>query len=588
MASRDLRRPSGDWRSLAALAPFLGRYRWHIAGAAVFLLIAAGATLVLPLAVRQVIDEGFGAASARHIDRWFWLLFAAAAVMAVAGGLRQYWLSWLGQRIVADLRRAVYDRVIRMSPEFFERTPSGEVLSRLNTDTTLVESLVGSSASFAIRDLVILLVAAVMLPVTSPQLAGIMAIAIPVVLVPTALLARCVRRLSRASQDRVADFSALGTETIEAAHTVQAMTQEARESDRFADAVERAFVANRARIRVNTLLVVNAITLTFGGIVFVLWLGARQVLAGEMTPGLLGQFVLFAMMAASSVAGLGEIWGSVQRAAGALERLVELLKLEPDVASPPNARIPDTTDGVAVAFDNVHFAYPSARERPALDDVSFEVRPGETVALVGPSGAGKSTVLQLLLRFYDPQAGCVRINGEDVRGLDLHALRRSMALVPQETVIFSDSAGNNIRYGHPQASERAVNAAARRAQAEPFIQALPDTYATYVGERGLRLSGGQRQRIAIARAVLLDPPLLLLDEATSSLDAESEAKVQEAVEELRWDRTVIVIAHRLATVRKADRILVMDRGRIIAEGDHDALIQHSDLYARLAKLQFAA
>jgi len=581
-------RPAGDWRSLRALLPFVRRYRWPVAGAAVFLAISAAAALVLPLAVRQVIDEGFGAASAAHIDRWFWLLFAAAAVMAVSGGLRHYWVSWLGQRVVTDLRRAVYDRVIRMSPEFFERTPSGEVLSRLNTDTTLVESLVGSSASFAVRHLVILLACAVMLPVTSPRLAGVMAIVIPLVLVPTVLLARRVRRLSRASQDRVADFSALGTETIEGVHTVQAMTQEPRESARFAEAAEQAFVANRSRIRISTMLIITVITLTFAGIVFVLWLGARAVLAGEMTPGLLSQFVLYAVMAAGAVAGLGEIWGSVQRAAGALERLTELLGLQASIRAPERPAALDTAGGVAVAFEQVRFSYPSRPERPALDEIGFRVDAGQTVALVGPSGAGKSTIFQLLMRFYDPDGGRILINGLDLRHLDPRRLRAGMALVPQQTTIFSDSAANNIRYGRPDATDAEVQAAAASAQAHEFIAEMPQGYDTYVGERGLRLSGGQRQRIAIARAVLMDPPLLLLDEATSSLDAESEARVQQAIDALRRDRTVLVIAHRLATVRKADRILVLDRGRLVAEGDHDALMGQSDLYARLARLQFAA
>ncbi len=582
-------RKKGEIRNLTALLPLFRPYRARLLFAGVFLLISAGATLVLPMAVRQVIDQGFGGNDPAGIDRWFWLLFAAAAVMAVAGGLRYYFVSWLGQRLVTDLRSRVYANVMRLSPVFFESTKTGEVISRLNTDTTLVESLVGSNVSFALRNALMLLGAAVMLLITSPRLAAMMLILIPLIIVPIKIIGTRVRRLSRIGQDKVAEFTALGTETINAMPTVQSMVQEQHESKRFSDAAEQAFIASRNRIRADVLMIVTVILLSFGGIVFVLWMGAHAVLDQRMTAGELGQFVLYALIAAAAVGGLGEMWGSVQRAAGALERLLELLHAKPQIAAPPEpVRLPQTarSEGLEISFDQVSFAYPARPDLPVLNDLSFTVRPGESIALVGPSGAGKTTILQMLLRFYDPQQGRILVNGTDVRSMDPQDLRRMLALVPQDSVIFSGDVSANISYGRPGADQQQILSAAGQAHADEFIDQLQDGYATYLGERGQRLSGGQRQRIAIARAVLLDPPLLLLDEATSNLDAESERRVQQAIDDLRRDRSMIIIAHRLATIRKADRILLLDKGRLKAEGTHQELLDKSELYAHLASLQF--
>ncbi len=582
-------RKKGELRSLNALLPLFRPYRVPLVFASVFLMISAAATLVLPVAVRQVIDQGFGANDPTGIDRWFWLLFAAAAVMAAAGGLRYYFVSWLGQRLVTDLRGKVYANVMRLSPVFFESTKTGEVLSRLNTDTTLVESLVGSNVSFALRNSVMLLGAAIMLMVTSPRLAAMMLVLIPLIIVPIKVIGTRVRRLSRIGQDKIAEFTALGTETVNAMPTVQAMVQEQRESERFAAAAEQAFIASRNRIRADVVMIVTVIMLSFGGIVFILWLGAHAVLDGGMSGGELGQFVLYALIAAAAVGGLGEMWGSVQRAAGALERLLELLHAKPQIAAPEKpVKLPAVAHGkgLGICFDQVSFAYPARPELPVLNDLSFTINPGESVALVGPSGAGKTTILQMLMRFYDPQQGRVLVNGTDIRELDPQDLRRMLALVPQDTVIFSGDVNDNISYGQPAAEQQQIQAAAGQAHADEFVQQLQDGYATYLGERGQRLSGGQRQRIAIARAVLLDPPLLLLDEATSNLDAESERRVQQAIDALRIDRSMIIIAHRLATIRKADRILLLDKGQLQAEGTHAELLEKSELYAHLASLQF--
>ena len=571
--------------SLRALRPFVARYRLQISLAAVFLLVSAAGALAIPVAVGQVIDRGFMADDMAHINRWFWLLFAAAAMMAVGGGLRFYWVSWLGQRVVADVRKSVYERVLAMSPEFFATTRTGEVLSRLNTDTTLVETLVGSTVSFGIRNLLMLVASAIALTLTAPNLAGVIGGLIAVIVVPVVLIGRWVRKLSRSAQDRVADFSALGDESINAVQTVQAFAQEARETARFGRAVEDAFLAARNRIRASTLLIVLIILMTFGAVTFVLWLGARLVLAGDMTPGQLGQFVMYAAIAAGSTASLSEIWSQLQRAAGAMERIAELLEARSAIQGPEQPRtLPDQP--LSVRFDNVRFAYPVRPDETVLRDLSFTVEPGETVAIVGPSGAGKSTLFQLLLRFYDPDSGRVEIGGIDVRELDLVALRRTLGLVPQDVVVFSGSAADNIAYGVEARNSEDIRAAARAAHAEEFIVRWPEAYDTFLGEKGIRLSGGQRQRIAIARALVKQPPLLLLDEATASLDAESERLVQEALNEVSRDRTVLVIAHRLATVRRADRILVLDQGKVVADGTHDELVRDNALYARLARLQF--
>ncbi|QOC23402.1 ATP-binding cassette domain-containing protein [Wenzhouxiangella sp. AB-CW3] len=571
--------------SLRALRPFVARYRIQIALAALFLLVSAAGALAIPLAVGQVIDRGFMADNLQHINRWFWLLFAAASVMAVGGGLRFYWVSWLGQRVVADVRQAVYRRVLNMSPEFFATTRTGEVLSRLNTDTTLVETLIGSTVSFGIRNLLMLVASSIALVLTAPSLAGIIGLLILVIVVPVVLIGRWVRRLSRSAQDRVADFSALGDESINAVQTVQAFARESHESRRFSQAVEAAFLAARNRIRASTLLIVLIILMTFGAVTFVLWLGARSVLIGEMTPGQLGQFVMYAAIAAGSTASLSEIWSQLQRAAGAMERIAELLEARPTITGPDQPRTLPAAP-LSVCFEQVNFAYPTRPDQPVLRDLSFVIQPGETVAIVGPSGAGKSTLFQLLLRFYDPDSGCVKVAGEDLRELDPVALRRTLGLVPQGVDIFSGSAADNIAYGVEEADHDRVRQAAQAAHAEEFIDQWPEGYATFLGEKGMRLSGGQRQRIAIARALIKRPPLLLLDEATASLDAESERLVQEALNELSRDRTVIVIAHRLATVRRADRILVLEQGRLVADGSHDELVRDNSLYARLARLQF--
>lgn len=584
--ARDTRRPAGrQLGSLSALKPFVVRYRLQIALAGVFLLLSATGALAIPAAIGQVIDRGFMAEDLARINRWFWLLFAAASLMAVGGGLRFYWVSWLGQRVVADIRKAVYERILCMSPEFFATTRTGEVLSRLNTDTTLVETLVGSTVSFGIRNLVMLVASSIALALTAPNLAGVIAVLIGIIVVPVVLLGRWVRRLSRSAQDRVADFSAQGDESINAIQTVQAFAQEAHEQARFNESVEAAFTAARNRIGASTLLIVLIILMTFGAVTFVLWLGARSVLTGTMSPGQLGQFVLYAAIAAGSTASLSEIWSQLQRAAGAMERLAELLEAEPAIGSIADpVPLPDAPLGVQ--FEKVTFAYPTRPDEPVLRELTLTVSPGQTVAIVGPSGAGKSTLFQLLLRFYDPDAGSVKIGGVDVRELDLIELRRTLGLVPQDVVVFSGSAADNIAYGTDGESHDAIRAAALAAHADEFIDRWPDGLDTFLGERGLRLSGGQRQRIAIARALIKQPPLLLLDEATASLDAESERLVQDALNEISRDRTVLVIAHRLATVRRADRIVLLDRGRLIAEGTHDELVRDSELYARLARLQF--
>ncbi|MEX2499219.1 MAG: ABC transporter transmembrane domain-containing protein [Wenzhouxiangellaceae bacterium] len=579
-------RPSSrNVTSLKALKPYIRRYKLALALIGLFLTLAAAGTMAIPAAVGQVIDKGFMADDPDTINLWFWLLFGAATVMAVAGGLRFYWVSWLGQRIVTDLRRDVYARVIRMEPEFFATTRTGEVLSRLNTDTTLVEALIGSAASVAVRNLLMLIGSSILLVVTAPSLAGVIGLMILLVMLPVAVLGRWVRRLSRDAQDRVADFSAHGDETINAVPTVQAFAQEQREADTFAGQVEGAFEAQKRRIFATTVLIVLVIVLTFGAVTFVLWLGAHAVLDNRLSPGQLSQFVLYALLAAGSTASLSEVWGGVQRAAGAMERLADLLVADNSlqVADEP-APFPQGPAGLE--FADVTFAYPSRPEEPVLHGLDFRIKPGETVALVGPSGAGKSTIFQLILRFYDPDSGSVRIGDRDIRDYDPVEMRGALGLVSQDVVLFSGSAAYNLRYGKPDALDEQVREAARQAQAHDFIHALPRGYDAFLGERGIRLSGGQRQRLAIARALIKTPSILLLDEATASLDAESERLVQQAIDEASRDRTVLVIAHRLATVRRADRILVIEQGELLAQGSHNELMRDSGLYRRLAQLQF--
>jgi ATP-binding cassette subfamily B protein len=578
-------------RSLSGLVPFLRPYRGRIGLALLFLVLAAVSTLLFPVALKSLIDEGVIAADpgarVMALREHFLALFAVGAALGLFSALRFYMVTWLGERITADLRNAVYAHVIEQSPEFFETTATGEVLSRLTTDTTLVQTVVGSSLSMGLRNAVMGLGALAMLVVTNPyvmtQVLGILVL----VVLPSLYFGRRVRKLSRASQDRVADSSAIAAEVLNAIPVVQSFVQQHAEAARFATATENAFDTARKRTRVRSMLVAFIITATFGALLWGLYQGTQAVMAGTISAGHLGQTVVFVIILVSSVAVLSEVYGDLLRAAGATERLMELLAARSPVADATAPRpLPPTRGGSAVALEGVTFHYPSRPQQAALRDFTLHVQPGDTVALVGPSGAGKSTVLQLLLRYYDAQQGTVRIDGVPVREAALAALRQRVGIVPQDSTIFSTSALENIRYGRPAASDAEVEAAARAAYAHDFIAALPEGYRTFLGERGVRLSGGQRQRISIARAILKNPPLLLLDEATSALDAESERMVQAALEAAMADRTTIVIAHRLATILKADRIVVMDQGRIVDSGTHDELVARGGLYARLAAMQF--
>ncbi len=586
MSSAD-RPKARSLKPLRALWPYLRHYKGTLVLALGALLIASGAMLVLPLAFRDVIDQGMVVQDRETLDLYFAAFLAAAVVFGVFAALRFYLVTWLGERVVADLRRDVYGRVIRMDPTFFEVTRTGEVLSRLTTDTTLVQSIAGVNLSIILRSSLQLVGALILLVATSPSLAGMILLLIPAIIAPLVIVGRKLRKLSRQSQDRIAETSGLAGETLNAIQTVQAFTLEQLNSSRYGRAVEDSFAIAVRRTRVRAALTALGMMLIFGAITFVLWQGAHRVLASTMTPGELSQFLIYAVYVGISAASLSEMWGEVQRAAGAMERLVELKNAAPTIVAPQDpVRLPQPAQG-RIAFEHVSFRYPSRPDALALDDFTLTIEPGENVAFVGPSGAGKSTTFQLLLRFYDPLAGRVLIDGTDIARADPQAVRGRIGLVPQETVLFGASARENIRYGRPDATDEEVEAAAQAAGADAFIRELPQGYDTFLGERGTRLSGGQRQRVAIARALLKDPPILLLDEATSSLDAESERYVQQALERLMQHRTTIVIAHRLATILKADRIVVLDRGRIVAIGTHEELLESNSLYARLAALQFA-
>ncbi len=577
---------SRSLRPLRALLPFLAPYKLILVAALAALVIASAALLILPMQLGQLTDHNL-ASHTTHLDsRYFIGFLVMGIVLGVFAALRFFLVTWLGERVVADLRKAVYRRVVGMDPTFYEVTRTGEVMSRLTTDTTLVQAIAGVNLSIALRSAINFIGALVMLWLTSIKLTGVILILVPVVISPLIAVARKVRRLSRIAQDRVADTCSLVDETLNAVQTVQAFTLEQLQARRYGEAVERSFVAAILRTKVRAALIGFGTMLVLGASTFVLWLMVRAVSAHQMTEGQVTQFLSYAVIFGASATSLTEMWGEVQRAAGAMERLAELLQAEPAIQAPAHpAHLPARSRG-RISFEHVHFRYSSRPEHYALHDLSLEVQSGETVAIVGPSGAGKSTSLQLLLRFYDPERGRICVDGCDIASLDPLELRRQIGLVPQETMLFGASARENISYGRPGASDAEIEAAARAAAADEFLRALPNGYDTFLGERGTRLSGGQRQRIAIARAILRDPPILLLDEATSALDAESERLVQMALARLMRGRTTLVIAHRLATVLKADRTVVLDSGRLVAVGNHAELLRASPLYARLAALQF--
>ena len=573
--------------AIRGLLPFLAPYKKMLAATLAALIMTACLSLTLPLAVRRVVD-GFQADDAALLDRYFAAALVIAGLLALGTGLRYYLVTRLGERVVSDIRKAVFDRVIGQSPGFYESIMTGEVLSRLTTDTTLIQSVIGSSASIALRNLLILIGGLVLLLLTSVKLTSLVLLIVPVVIIPIIVLGRRLRGLSRINQDKIAESSGIASESLLAVQTVQAFTHEKLTRAGFSSATEAAFEAAKARISTRAAMTVIVIFLVFSGVVGVLWIGARDVRAGGMSAGALVQFVIYAVMVSGSVAALSEIWGELQRAAGATERLVELMSVVDTVQDPVEAQlVPQNAQG-RIGFENVTFRYPSRPQMAALSDVSLTIEPGETVALVGPSGAGKTTILQLLLRFYDPDEGEISIDGAALPNMERAAFRRLISLVPQDPVVFATSARENIRFGRPDATDAEVEAAAKAAAAHDFIEALPNGYDSQVGERGVMLSGGQRQRIAIARAILRDAPILLLDEATSALDAESEREVQTAVDRMAQNRTTLIIAHRLATVKSADRILVFENGRVVADGRHDELVEQGGLYARLAKLQFTA
>mgnify|MGYP000247382870 FL=1 len=582
--SKEEREKSRELGALRALVPFIAPYRLLMFAAILALMVTAMISLMLPLAVRRVIDN-FNSGE-ELLDQYFIAALAIAGFLAVGTGLRYALVTRFGERVVADIRKAVFDRVISMSPAFYEKVMTGEVLSRITTDTTLILSVIGSSVSIALRNMLIFSGGLVLMLFTSAKLTAMVLLIVPAVVIPILVLGRKLRVISRENQDWIAASSGNASESLGAVQTVQAFTNEAASRGQFAQMTEESYDAARRRIQTRALMTVIVIFLVFAGVVGVLWMGARDVRAGDMSPGALVQFVIYAVMVAGGVAALSEIWGELQRAAGATERLVELLQTEDTVKDPLQAAVLASPVAGRISFENVKFSYPARPAEQALDGINLTINPGETVAFVGPSGAGKTTIIQMILRFYDPQSGRITLDGIDLRDMARDQFRRSVALVPQDPVIFATSARENIRFGRPDATDAQIEAAAEAAAAHGFISALPDGYDSYLGERGVMLSGGQKQRIAIARAILRDAPVLLLDEATSALDAESERAVQAAVDKLSADRTTLIVAHRLATVKKADRIVVLEAGQIIDTGTHDELVGKGGLYARLARLQF--